>query len=408
MTEQVVIVGSGTGATMVANTLDRHRFDVTVVTASARHLFQPGLLHVAFAGAKSRLERDERRLLRRHVRLVHDPATRIDLNYRVVTTAAGHQLSYHHLVIATGIRTDPAQLPGLAELAAEFGDYHSSVDQARRLWAALSGFRGGTIAIGQASPICKCPPSPIEGVLLLDRLLRRRGLRDRSRLVFFTPFPRAYPAAPMNDIVEPILRERGVEVMTFFDVDRVDPASHTIYSIEGEQISYDLPIVIPPFVGADIDYDPAAALDDNRLVVTDRRTLRVAGTETAYCVGDASNLPTSKSGVGAHLEAKVVVRAIEGRPATFTGRTHCPLDVADGRGTFVTGSYDAPVVRSAPTRLKHAMKMAFAKIYWISLRGWLEPVFDVYFRLTEPPSAAPPLPAVPAPERETPSTPVGR
>lgn len=90
--------------------------------------------------------------------------------------------------------TDPGQIPGLAEVTARLGDYHSSIAQARRLWRSLWSFEGGTVAVGQSTPICKCPPSPLEGILLADRLLRRRGIRERSRLVFFTPYPRAYPA----------------------------------------------------------------------------------------------------------------------------------------------------------------------------------------------------------------------
>lgn len=80
----------------------------------------------------------------------------------------------------------------------------------------------------------------------------------------------------------------------------------------------------------------------------------------------------------------MVSRAIAGRPAAFDGRTHCPFDVGDGRGTFVTGSYVAPVTKSPPTRLKHLMKVLFGRIYRTSLRGWLEPVFDAYFALTAP------------------------
>ena len=115
--------------------------------------------------------------------------------------------------------------------------------------------------------------------------------------MFFTRYPRAYPAEPMNRIVEPILKERSIEVLTVFDLDHIDPDTRTLTSIEGDVIECDLPIVIPPFVG-----------------------------------GDATSLPTSKSGVGAHLEAKVVARTLSGAPAVFEGRTHCPFDVAGGRG----------------------------------------------------------------------------
>jgi sulfide:quinone oxidoreductase len=390
VSRRVLVLGGGSGGTILANSLSPRRFDVTVLSGADRHLFQPGLLYTAFQGARANLVRDERHLLAQHVHFVHDVALRVDLNERRVETAGGERIRYDTIVVATGIRTDPSQVPGLAEVAEQVGDYHSSVAHARRLWEHLDAFRGGTIALGQATAICKCPPSPIEGILLTDELLRSRGLRERSRLVFFTPYPRPYPAEPMNRIVEPILKERGIEVHSFFDLDRIDPATRVLTSIEGESIECDLPIVVPPFVGAPITYVPEDVLDENAFVRTDQRTLRVRGTDTAFAIGDATTLPTSKSGVGAHLEAKVVARALDGRPATFGGRTHCPLDVAGGRATFVTGTYDAPVVPAPPTRLKHLMKMGFARLYWLSLRGVLDPVFDVYFRLTAPP--VPPAP----------------
>lgn len=384
MAKKVLIVGGGAGGTILANTLDKRRFDVTVLSASKEHMFQPALLYIAFKDAGKNITRNERTLLGRHVRFVHDGADHVDLNAQVVTTASGERMEYDYIVLATGIRSDPEQIPGLAEVNPEFGDYHSSVAQAEKLWSRLDAFSGGTIALGQSTPIIKCPPSPVEGILLTDELLRKRGLREKARLVFFTPYPRPYPAEPMSEVVEPIMEARGIEVMTFFDVDRIDAETRTITSIEGDEITYDLPIIIPPFAGAAISYEPADVVDQSGLLITDRETLRVKGTETAFGIGDGTTVPTSKSGVAAHLEAKAVRQTLEGKPARFNGRTNCPLDMAFGRGTFVVGSYDAPVVKSQPTRLKHLMKMMFGRVYWYSLRGWLEPMFEVYFRLTEP------------------------
>ena len=382
--KRVLIVGGGSGATMLANMLDRRRFEVIVLSKSARHMFQPALLYVAFKNAKPNIFRDERRLLARHVRFVQEPVARIDLPARVVTTAVGSSYDYDALVVATGVTTDPSQIPGLAEVNGQFGNYHSSVAWAQKVWAGLDAFRGGTIVLGQTSPIIKCPPSPVEGMLLTEELVRRRGLRDKTRLVFISPYPRAYPAEPMNAVVEPIMRERGIEIMPFFDVDRIDPETRTIYSIEGEEVQYDLPVLIPPFVGADIAYEPAGVLDANRFVVADKETLRIKGVDDAFAIGDATNLPTSKAGVGAHLEAKVVAEILEGTAAKFNGRTHCAVDLAYGKGTWVVGSYTARVQHIEPTRLNHFMKMMMAHIYWLSLRGWLEPMFDWYFARTDP------------------------
>ena len=389
MAPRVLVVGGGSGGTLLANLLARRRHDLTLLTASTAHLFQPGLLYVALRGDSGRgLVRDERSLLSRRVRLVRDAATRVDLEAQVVTTATGTRLEYERLVVATGMRTDPGQVPGLPEVLDRFGDFHSDLARARRLWASLDAFTGGTIVVGQSSPICKCPPSPVEAVLLADALLRRRGLRDRSRLVLFTPYPHPYPAAPVSEILQPVLASRGIEVRTVFDVDRIDPEERTIRSIEGDELVYDLPLVVPPFVGEDVAYSPAGVLDADRFVATDRHTLRVAGTDTAFAIGDATNVPTSKAGVAAHLQAKVVARELLGRPASFGGRTNCPFDFGDGRGTFVIGSYDAPVVKLPPTRTKHLMKFLFGKVYWLTLRGWLEPVFDAYFAVTDPARAA--------------------
>ncbi|HVA76105.1 MAG TPA: FAD-dependent oxidoreductase [Acidimicrobiales bacterium] len=384
MTKQVLIIGGGAGATILANSLNKRDFETTVVSASAQHLFQPALLYIAFSNASAKVTRDERSLLARHVRFVHDAVTHVDLNRQVATTAGGAHLEYDYVVLATGMSPDLSSIPGLSEVDDRYGDYHSSVAQAQKLWRNLDNFEGGTIALGQSFPIIKCPPSPLEGILLADRLLRRRGLREKSHLVYFTPYPRPYPAAPMSELIEPILKDRGIEVFTFFDVDRIDPATQTIHSIEGDQIHYDLPIVIPPFGGAKVTFEPPEVVDADRFVIVDKQTLRVKGTDSAFAIGDGSNVPTSKAGVGAHLEAKVVARTLAGHAATFDGRTNCPFDLGDGRGTFVVGSFDAPVVKAAPSRLKHFMKMAFARIYWLSLRGTLEPIFSAYFALTRP------------------------
>jgi sulfide:quinone oxidoreductase len=381
--QRILIIGGGTGGTMLANRLDKRRFEVTLVSASLEHLFQPSLLYIAFAHARANIVREERRLLAAHVRLVQDRVTRVALNRRTITCASGVQYDYDVLVLATGAHTAPDEIPGLLEINKQFGDYHSGIAQAQKLWASLDGFEGSTIALGQAAPICVCPPSPVEGILLADCLLRKKGLRAKSRLVFFTPYPRAYPAEPINEIVEPIMQARGIEIMPFFDVDNIDAEKRSIRSIEGDRIEYDLPIVIPPFVGADIEFDPAVVDADN-FVITDKESLQVKGFDSVYAIGDGANIPTSKAGVGAHLEAQVVAARLAGKLARFDGRTNCPLDLGDGRGTFVIGSFTAPVVKMHPSRIYRLMKMMFGWSYWMTLSGWLDPAIDLFFWLTKP------------------------
>jgi sulfide:quinone oxidoreductase len=125
-------------------------------------------------------------------------------------------------------------------------------------------------------------------------------------------------------------------------------------------------------------------VDADGFIVTDKLSLRVKGVKSAFAVGDATDLPTAKSGVCAHLEAKVVASVLNGTAATLDGRTNCPLDLADGTGTFVIRSYTVPVMKNPPSRIKHLMKMMVARIYWLSLLGTFEPIFDWSFARTAP------------------------
>ena len=151
--QRVLIVGGGTGGTMLANRLSHRKFEVTVISASADHMFQPALLYVAFANRSPNIARDERRLLFRQVRFVHDKVTLVNLSDRLVKTESGASYEYDFLILATGADTDTSQIPGLNEVNDRFGDFHSTVAQAKKLWASVDAFKGGTIALGQASPI---------------------------------------------------------------------------------------------------------------------------------------------------------------------------------------------------------------------------------------------------------------
>ncbi len=382
--KNLLIIGSGDGGTILANSIDKSMYNVTLIDKSDKHVFQPQYLYIAFQGSKDTMVRDEKSLLKKGVTFVKKEVSRIDLNERKVYTTKGKPHSYDKLVVATGVTSDISMIPGMQEINSKYGDYHTNIAQAQKVWSNLNSFKGGTIVIGQSYPICKCPPSPLEGIFLAEELMHRKGLRKKTKFVFFTPYPRAYPAEGINEVIEPLLKERGIEVMPFFNIDRIDPAKKTIYSIEGDSVKYDLPIIVPPPKGMNIEYNPDSVRNDDRLVYVDKFNLKIKGFDDAFAIGDGAAVPTAKSGVDAHLEAKTVARILEGKDAKFNGRTNCPFDTGYGRGTFVIGSYDEKVIKYPVTHMNLFMKHMMAKIYWESLKGEFDSVFDIYFKETEP------------------------
>jgi sulfide:quinone oxidoreductase len=115
--KSLVILGAGTGGTILANRL-RHRiplnWQLTVVDPNGTHVYQPGLLYVPFGGDdRTNLVRVRHRTLRSGVHWIRKSVERIDPLKRRVNLIGGGRLDYDLLVIATGSTIHPELLPGL-------------------------------------------------------------------------------------------------------------------------------------------------------------------------------------------------------------------------------------------------------------------------------------------------------
>jgi len=199
----VIVVGGGSGGTLSANLLAKQlspeiqsdKVRVHLVSGSKLHIFQPGYLHVAFTGQDpNELLRDEEDLVNRDVHLIGEDADRIDLKTQTLTLKSGQKLHYDYLVVATGSVANPKAIPGLSEAALNF---HTSPEESKKIWDGLQRFDGGHVVVGIAGLPHKCPPSPNEAAFLVDDYLRKRGIRDKVKITFVTPYPRPYPAEPM-------------------------------------------------------------------------------------------------------------------------------------------------------------------------------------------------------------------
>ena len=371
MSASVVVLGGGVGGTLAANLIAKglkRDAKVTLVDRTGMHVYQPGFLYVALDQANALwLARDERSLLRKEVDLVIDDATKVDPVARTVTLRRGGTLAYDHLVLATGARLDREAVPG-------YGGTHDfySLEGAQRLREELRRFTGGRILVGVAGIPYKCPPAPVEFVLMLDQYLRDRGIRSKSEIRLLSPLNRAFPVESASKMVQPIMARRGIDLATFFNVESVDEGAHTVTSIEGETIEYDLLVLVPPHRGAQV-VEESGLTDAAGWIPTDRGTLQHQRHEGIYAIGDATDLPISKSGSTAHFEAPVVASRIASvvrgtaPMAAYEGRVMCFLEIGEGRATTLRFDYKHPPVPPQPSRLWHWAKWAFNRAYWVTV-----------------------------------------
>ncbi len=376
--QRIVILGGGVGGTLTANLLVRHLrgpidagdVEVMVIDSTGEHVYQPGFMYIAMGGEQAaNLSRPERSLLDRRVTLIVGEVMRIEEATRQVLLADGMTLGYDHLVLATGSRIVPEAIEHFAEEAQHF----YSAAAATRLRAALDAFAGGRVVIGIAGMPYKCPPAPLEVAFLIETELRQRGLRAASELHFCSPIGRAFTIESVSEMATPILAEKGIELHTFFNVEAIDPARKVVLSLEGEELPYDLLILVPPHAGQAFLIESGLAPGPGGWLPTDRNTLQVGGRPDVFALGDATDLPLSKAGSTAHFEAPVVAERIAarvlgrtptGRHADYAGKVMCFFEIGDGKGTLLQFDYDHPPRPPKPNRIWHLGKIVFNKTYW--------------------------------------------
>ncbi len=373
---RVVILGGGVGGTLLANLLARKlpraQAEITVIDETGRHLYQPGWLYVPFGEEQPRhLVKPERSLLSRSVQLITSRALAIDPVAKRVALTDAPPIAYDTLVIATGARLEPGAVPGFAEGAHHF----YSEAAALALKAALKSFEGGRLVIGVADIPYKCPPAPLEFAFKAEEFLKKQGVRDKTEIVYLSPINRVFTIESVSDFVTPILEERGIAYETFFNTEAIDPVAKKVTSLEGSEIAYDLLVMVPPHRGAAVVQ--ASGLGDTLgWLPTDRATLQVKDQPDIFAIGDATDIPVSKSGSAAHFEAKVLADRLVARIAperlnghpdalpVYDGHVLCFLETGYGQASQLVFDFANPPQPPAPSRFYHYEKMIFNRVYW--------------------------------------------
>jgi len=379
MSKKILIVGGGLAGTIIANGLCRQlgkelrsgAISIVMLGTSDQHMYQPGLLYVPFGKIRvTELYRDQRKVLDRRVPYFIDPAANIDVDANLVTTQSGRVFEYDYLVIATGSRLMLQNIPGLAEGAHWFYD----LEGARKMRDALLEFEGGKIVVNVNAPH-KCPVAPLEITFMLHDFLSERGLMDKTEITYTYPIGRLHALEGVATWAKPAMDEQGIKYETFFNTKEVDPGAKTITSEEGVTLPYDMLVTIPPHNGSAVITD--SNLGAGGWVPTDKQKLLREGSDNVFVCGDTTNIPISKAGSTAHFEADTVIDNLvslltEGRWARhYDGKVYCFIETGMKEGTYVWFNYKTPPNPGPPSQMLHWFKLAYNRLYWLSVRGLL-------------------------------------
>ncbi len=346
---------------------------IVLVDRSPHYTFEPSLPWV-MTGERTvpRITRDLRPLSKKGIEFVVGEVTSIDMDARRVHTA-NRSLLYDYLVVALGVDYSSEEVPGLNRAWTWF---HG--DAAEGLRDELAVFQGGRVAICVPSLPYKCPPGPFEGALLIDAILRKRSLRDKSEIHIYTPEAKPISSAgePTGEKVRELLAERGIKFSGRVTMKSVNHDKRLLNFHNSEAVPFDMLISTPVHRVPKV-LESSGLLGADGWVAVNPEQLNTAF-EDVYAIGDCASVPMPngeilpKSGVFAHGQAEVVARnltaEIGGRDPiwAFGGQGACFMEAGGGKAAYIVGDYyeNPPRVRfHGPSRFRHWAKAGFERVW---------------------------------------------
>ncbi|RJS22688.1 pyridine nucleotide-disulfide oxidoreductase [Corallococcus sp. H22C18031201] len=388
---RVLIVGGGTAGITVAARLKRAGVDgVAIIEPSTHHYYQPLWTLVGGGAADiASTVRPQADYIPQGTRWIQDWAAEVDPVRHQVRTRGGLCLSYDFLVVAPGIQLDWDKVRGLRE-ALETPYVSSNYDfrLAPKTWEMVRAFKGGTAVFTHPAGPVKCAGAPQKIMYLVADHLRRTGLAGRSRVVFGSAAKAIFGVKPFAEVLEGVVKRYAIETRFCHNLVEIRPdsreaifAATTDTGTEQVTIPYDMMHVTPPQSAPDfIKQSPLAHASGPNAgwVKADKHTLQHPDHPNVFALGDASDLPTSRTGAAIRAQAPVLVENLcavmrgQTPPARYDGYASCPLVTAYGKLLLAEFDYDGKPSPSIPflNTLKERRDMYWLKKYGLPRLYW--------------------------------------
>jgi sulfide:quinone oxidoreductase len=391
----ILIVGGGAAGITVASRLKkmvpggRKSTTMAIVEPSSTHYYQP-LWTLVGAGVYPRqeTERKEIDLIPKGATWIQDSVTDFCPDQNYIRTKAGRLIGYRFLVVATGIKIDWNKTPGLAESVGTNGVCSNySYDTVESTWQNIRDFSGGTAIFTQPLPPIKCGGAPQKIMYLADSYFRKSKVRAKSEVVFCSAAASIFAVKKYADTLDEVLKRK--EITTKFRHNlielRPDHKQAVFKHLDtGQEIvmHYDMIHVTPPQSSPDFVKNSPLANKDGWVDV-DKLTLQHVRYSNVFGIGDASSLPTSKTGAAIRKQAPVLaanlVAHMAGKPMTkrYDGYTSCPLVTGYDSLVMAEFDYDGNPAETFPidqSKERYSMylvkKYLLPRLYWFGmLRG---------------------------------------
>lgn len=382
---RLVIVGGGSAGITAAAQLTKALpyGSIAIIEPSSKHYYQP-LWTLVGGGvfAKHTTEREESSVIPLGATWVKDAVTEFLPDENRLVTQDGKRIRYDFLVVAAGLQLDWEKVKGLKDAMGKDGVCSNySYEYVDKTWECIRHFQGGNAIFTQPLPPIKCAGAPQKIMYLADDHFRKAGVRSKTNVIFASAAPTIFAVKKYADALNQIVARKGIDARYKHNLIEIRPQAkeavfENLETKESVVLNYDMMHVTPPMSAPDcIKRSPLA--NEAGWVDVDKATLQHVRYPNVFSLGDASSLPTSKTGAAIRKQTPILVKnllaVMQGQAASlqYDGYTSCPLVTGYGKLILAEFDYDLNPKETFPfDQSQERYSMYLLKAYGLPALYW--------------------------------------
>jgi sulfide:quinone oxidoreductase len=382
----IAIVGGGNAGISIAAQLLRKdsSLDIAIIDGAKKHYYQPAWTLVG--GGEFNIkdtERDESTVIPEGATWIQQMVKEFQPETNTITLADGTELGYDYLVVAPGIQLNWGDIKGLKETLGKNGVCSNySFETAPYTWECIQNTKGGKALFTNPHTPIKCGGAPQKIMYLAADYFRKHQIKSQVEL--WSGGTRVFGVEKYENTLKQVIQNYDIHTQFFVKLDEVDgPNKKAKFIGIGEAnkdqsywVEFDMLHVTPPQSAPDfIKNSPLA--NAAGWVDVDKHTLQHTRYKNIFGAGDASSLPTSRTGAAVRKQAPVVVgnllAAMRGETLTeyYSGYSSCPIITGYDKLVLAEFDYNNQPVETFPfDQSKERWSMFQMKKYLLPYLYW--------------------------------------
>ncbi len=362
---EILIVGGGNAGISVAAQLLRHKKDlnIAIIEPSETHYYQPAwtLVGAGVFNIQKTIHK-EADVMPEEVKWIKQKVITFQPEKNIVTLDNSEEVGYNYLIVAPGIQLNWNEIKGLQETIGKNNVCSNySVQTAPYTFECIKNFKGGNALFTNPNTPVKCGGAPHKIMWLAADYFKKHRVFNKTHIQYWSGGTRLFGVDKYESTLKKVAVRDNVEMHFYTKLVEIDGANKKAkfvgFGADNKDkeyiVDFDMIHVTPPQSAPDfIKQSPLA--NAAGWVDVDKNTLQHVKYQNIFSLGDASSLPTSKTGAAIRKQAPVLVENLlsfikgERLKASYNGYTSCPVVTAYGKLVLCEFDYNNKPTETFP------------------------------------------------------------